>query len=105
MDLRCINAGCGGYFYKSHLPRLGPSRQMSHSKEQSAKELPSLSSKTDGEIQRLLPSVKDDDRDTCTLNLTCGATDSTGSLPQEGAGSVDVTSPDSQVKVNCIYSC
>lgn len=76
MDLRCVNAGYGGYFYKSHLPRLGPSQQMSHSKEQSTEELPSLSSKA-------------------------GATGSTGSLPQEGAGSVDVTSPDFQVKVSC----
>jgi len=64
---------------------------MSHSKEQSTEELPSLSSKADGGIQRFLSSV----------NLTSGATDSTGSLPQEGTGSVDVTSPDSQVNVSC----
>lgn len=89
--MRCVNAGYGGYFYKSHLPRLGPSRQMSHNKEQSTEELPSLSSKADGGI----------DDDTRSLNLTSGATDSTGSLPQEGAGSVDVTSPDSQVNVSC----
>ena len=88
MDLRCVNAGSGGHFYKSHLPRLGPSQQISDSREQSTEESPSFSSITDEGIHRFLPRVTDHDRNTCPLSIT------------PVAGSDDVTSSDSQVKVN-----
>ena len=86
MDLTCVNAGSGGYFYKSHLPRLGPSQQISDSREQSTEESTNLSSIADEGIHRFLPSVTGHDRNTCPLSIT------------PGAGSDDVTSPDSQVR-------
>lgn len=80
MDLRCVNAGSGVYFYKSHLPKLGPSQQISDNRDQSTEESPSFSSITDEEIHQLLP-VKNHD------------------ITSSG-GSDDVTLPDFQVKVN-----
>ena len=87
MDLRCVNAGSGVYFYKSHLPKLGPSQQISVNRDQSTEESPSFSSITDEEIPQLLP-VKDHDRKTCPSSIT------------SSGGSDDVALPDVQVKVN-----
>lgn len=88
MDLRCVNAGSGVYFYKSHLPRLGPSQQISDSSDQSTEESPSFSSITDKGIPQFLPPLKDRDLNTCPLSIT------------SSAGSEDVTLPDIQIKVN-----
>ena len=88
MDLRCVNAGSGDSFYKSHLPRLGPFQQIADSRDQSTEESSSLSSITDEGLDHFLPPVKDHDRNTCPLSIT------------SSSGSDDVTSPLFQVKVN-----
>ena len=82
----CVNPGSGGYFYTSHLPRLGPSEKISDSSDQSTEESSSFSSITDDGIHQFLPPVNDGN--------TCSS-----SIPSS-AGSDDVTSPDFQMKVN-----
>lgn len=88
MDLRCVTDAGEVYFYKSHLPRLGPSQQIPDSRDQSTEESSSFSSITDEGIDQFLLPVKDHDVNTCSSSIT------------SSAGSDDVTSPDFQTKVN-----
>lgn len=106
MDLKCVTVGSGGYFYKSHLPKLEPGSQQTSPDDtvQITKELSSLTCKAHAGIQQSRV-LTDHNRNisTCPLSTASGIMNL---LPHEGAERVEarsthlsdsaVPSPDSQ---------
>ena len=106
MDLKCVTAGSGGYFYKSHLPKLGPGSQQTSPDDtvQIIPELSSLACKADAGIQQS-PVLTNHNRNISTGPLST-ASSIMDLLPRKGAEGVKarptclsdsaVPSPDSQ---------
>lgn len=90
VDLKCVTAGSGGHFYKSHLSRLGPTQQILDDTVQIREELTSLTltSKADAGIQQSL-ILTDDNRNTCPLSAASGVRDL---ISQKVAGRVEARS-------------
>ena len=105
--MKCVTAGSGGYFYKSHLPKLGPGSQQTSPDDtvQITKELSSLTCKAHAGIQQSRV-LTDHNRNVSTCSPLSTASGIMNLLPREGVERVEarsthlsdnaVPSPDSQ---------